>query len=122
MVKVGLGSKMNEYDYTNSFRTVKGHGTPYWAPECFNERVFMKSDVWALGISIIEMAEGKNPYHDDTPVQIKSRVLYSDPPSLSSGRSDECANFVKRCLVKDVDERASVDELLNVRVGSKSYD
>ena len=121
-MKVGLGSKMNEYDYYYSFHSLKGDGTPYWAPECYTEGICMKSDVWALGISIIEMAEGKNPYHDDTPIQNKKRVLHYDPPSLSSGRSDECVDFVKRCLVKNVEERASVDELLNVRVPSESYD
>ena len=141
MVKVGLGSKMNEYDYTNSFRTVKGHGTPYWAPECFNERVCMKSDVWALGISIIEMAEGKNPYSDcKNEEDMQNRVCREASPVLtSSGWSDAFVDFVKRCLVKDVEERvsseteqasesaalkarASVNELLNVRVGSKSDD
>ena len=40
-------------------------GSPvYVAPEVFDGKPDVKSDVWSLGISLIEMAEGKNPYGD----------------------------------------------------------
>ena len=140
-MKVGLGSRMNEYDHDDSFRTVKGHSTPYWAPECYTEGICMKSDVWALGISIIEMVEGKNPYSDcKNEEDIQNMVCNGASPVLTSlGWSDAFVDFVRRCLVKDVEERvpfeteqasesstskvrASVDELLKVRVASRSDD
>lgn len=34
----------------------------YMAPEVFEGRRGKKSDVWSLGITLIEMAEGKNPF------------------------------------------------------------
>ena len=34
----------------------------YLAPEVFDDQACLKSDVWSLGISLIELAEGKNPY------------------------------------------------------------
>lgn len=34
----------------------------YMGPEVYNGNSVLKSDVWALGISVIEMAEGQNPY------------------------------------------------------------
>ena len=34
----------------------------YMAPEVFEGRRGEKSDVWSLGITLIEMAEGKNPF------------------------------------------------------------
>ena len=84
-------------------------------PEVYNEGACLKSDVWALGISIIEMAEKQNPFVDCTSVQVMNRVMNMPPPSLSgSGFSSDLVDFVKRCLVKDVSDRASVEELLKV--------
>ena len=44
------------------------------------------------------------------------RVCDDKPPSLSSsGWSSDLVDFVSGCLVKDVEKRASVDELMKVR-------
>ena len=86
-------------------------------PEVYEEEACLKSDVWALGISIIEMAEGRNPFAGMTSAKILNLVLNKSPPSLSSsGWSSDLVDFVSACLVKDVNERASVDELLEVSV------
>ena len=95
----------------------------YLAPEGYHGGLELKSDVWALGISIIEMAEGKNPFDDDSSAQVMKKVCDGEPPSLSSsGWSDDLIDFVKRCLVKDVNERSSVEELLKVRASHVSKD
>ncbi len=76
----------------------------------------MKSDVWSLGISVIEMAEGKNPFGEFTSFQVMNKVCYEESPSLtSSGWSGDLVDFVRKCLVKDVNRRSSVDDLLKVR-------
>ena len=77
----------------------------------------LKSDVWSLGISIIEMAENKNPYADCFSYQVMKKVCFEEPPSLTSpGWSSDMVDFVKKCLVKNVNERASVDELKKVSI------
>ena len=82
--------------------------------ECENDAV-LKSDVWSLGMSIIEMGEGKNPYARMTSEEFKDEVLNKPSPSLTSpGWSSDLVDFVGKCLEKDVNERASVDELLKV--------
>ena len=89
----------------------------YQAPEVFKDGAELKSDVWSLGMSMIEMAESKNPFADFTPLQVMKKVCFGDPPCLtSSGWSGIMVDFVKRCLVKNVNERVSVDELLKVSV------
>ena len=89
----------------------------YMAPEVFTRKANRKCDVWSLGISAIEMAEGRNPFAGMTSAKIMNLVLNKSPPSLSSsGWSSDLVDFVKKCLVKDVNERASVDELLEVSV------
>ena len=90
----------------------------YMAPEVFEDERELKSDVWSLGISLIEMAEGKNPFADyNSEEEMKNRVWNSIPPRLPEERwSFQFVDFVKKCLLQDVDERASVSELLNVRM------
>ena len=34
----------------------------YMAPEVYDGKTEWKSDVWSLGISLVELADGKNPY------------------------------------------------------------
>ena len=86
-------------------------------PEVYEEEACLKSDVWSLGISVIEMAEGRNPFAGMTSAKIMNLVLNKSPPSLSSsGWSSDLVDFVKKCLVKDVSERSSVDDLLKVSV------
>lgn len=39
------------------------YGTPkYEAPEVFKKEEDLKRDVWSLGVSLFELAEGWNPY------------------------------------------------------------
>ena len=85
----------------------------YMAPEVYEEEACLKSDVWALGMSVIEMAESKNPFAGMTSAKIVNQVLNKPSPTLSSsGWSSDLVDFVKKCLVKDVKKRASVDKLL----------
>ena len=92
------------------------------APEVYGEGAELKSDVWALGISIIEMAEGKNPFAGMTSEKIMSQVLNEPSPMLSASKwSSDLVDFVSRCLVKDAKKRASVVELLEA-VLDEGYD
>ena len=87
----------------------------YMAPEWYGEGTHLKSDVWSLGISVIEMAEGKHPFAGMTSMRIMKQVVDMPSPSLSSsGWSSDLVDFVNACLVKDVNERSSVEELLKV--------
>ena len=93
----------------------------YMAPEVFGGKPCLKSDVGALGISIIERAEGKHPFDGYTTDRVRSAVLNGNPPSLTSSQwSSDLVCFVRKCLVKDVNKRASVDDLLKVHLDSKS--
>ena len=100
----------------------------YMAPEVYDRKTEWKSDVWSLGISLLELADGKNPYAEcsqnvgvvkENDTQIMKIVCFGEPPSLtSSGWSSEFVDFVGKCLVKDVNKRWDVRALL--RVGDMS--
>ena len=73
-----------------------------------------KADVWSLGVTAIEMIEGRAPL-EGAGVNCALFFIPSAPPPCldATGRfSDGVHAFLARCLVKDPNERASVDELL----------
>ena len=85
----------------------------YMAPEVYEGHGCLKSAVWSLGISTIEMAEARNPFAGRSEEDMRS----GQPPCLSSSEwSSDLIDFVKKCLVKDVNERPAVEELLLVSV------
>ena len=110
----GLAEQLNH----SSSRRSNICGTPlYMAPEVFDGQTVMKSDVWSLGISLIELAEGKNPYNDGygSPATVMKRICMDAPPTLSSyGWSAGFVDFVNKCLKREMSERWSVNELMEV--------
>ena len=87
----------------------------YMAPEVLDEQTELKSDVWSLGISLIELVEGENPIGGNSMMQVVRNVCFNDPPSLDTEKwSAAFVDFVNKCLVKDVKERWSVSELMEV--------
>lgn len=115
MIKVGDFGLAVQLEHSCSRRNTTCGTSWYMAPEVYEEEACLKSDVWALGISIIEMAEGRNPYAGMTSARIVNQILNKPPPTLvSSGWSSDLIDFVTQCLMKDVKQRASADDLLKV--------
>ncbi|KAG8745206.1 hypothetical protein FRC10_008518 [Ceratobasidium sp. 414] len=76
----------------------------------------VSSDVWSLGLSIIELALGKYPYPPETYSNVFAQltaIVHGPPPELPDGKhSIEAAEFVASCLVKEPTKRATYAELL----------
>lgn len=91
-------------------------GTPFWmAPEVIQEIGYdCLADIWSLGITALEMAEGKPPYGDIHPMRAIFMIPTKPPPSFRDPDrwSPEFIDFVQKCLVKNPEQRATASELL----------
>ncbi|KAM9708340.1 TRAF2 and NCK interacting kinase a isoform 10-T10 [Menidia menidia] len=95
-------------------------GTPYWmAPEVIAcdenpEATYdFKSDLWSLGITAIEMAEGAPPLCDMHPMRALFLIPRNPAPRLKSKKwSKKFQSFIESCLVKSHSQRPSTEQLL----------
>uniref|UniRef100_A0A8P4G709 non-specific serine/threonine protein kinase n=1 Tax=Dicentrarchus labrax TaxID=13489 RepID=A0A8P4G709_DICLA len=95
-------------------------GTPYWmAPEVIacdeNPKATYdyRSDLWSLGITALEMAEGAPPLCDMHPMRALFLIPRNAPPKLKSKKwSKRFLSFVDSCLVKNHLQRPATDALL----------
>ncbi|KAI8803192.1 putative serine/threonine-protein kinase [Cladochytrium replicatum] len=92
-------------------------GTPFWmAPEVIQEVGYgVNADIWSLGITCIEMADGRPPYHNIHPMRAIFMIPTKPPPKLEneSRFSAMFIKFIARCLTKNPSQRPSALELLN---------
>ncbi|XP_033207351.1 neither inactivation nor afterpotential protein C isoform X2 [Belonocnema kinseyi] len=96
-------------------------GSPSWmAPEIIASSRDSRSgydsrvDVWAIGITAIEMADGKAPFQDMHPTRALFQIVRNPPPSLyrPSTWSQHFNDFISECLEKNPDNRPFIQEII----------
>lgn len=84
-------------------------GTPYWmAPEVIKESHYDgRADVWSLGITAIEMAEGAPPHAKLHPMRAIFAIPTKPAPTLADpdAWSPEMLDFIRCCCMKDPSQR-----------------
>lgn len=101
-------------------------GTPYWmAPEVIacdpansasDAKYDNRSDLWSLGITAIEMAEGHPPLCELHPMRALFLIPRNPPPKLNAKKGKWTPNFVdfvEKTLIKNYQQRPNTDQLLH---------
>uniref|UniRef100_A0AAQ6A925 Myosin IIIB n=1 Tax=Amphiprion ocellaris TaxID=80972 RepID=A0AAQ6A925_AMPOC len=96
-------------------------GTPFWmAPEViaceqqYDYSYDARCDVWSLGITAIELADGDPPLAEMHPVKALFKIPRNPSPTLRNPEQwcRSFSYFISQCLIKDFEARPSVTHLL----------
>jgi serine/threonine protein kinase/tetratricopeptide (TPR) repeat protein len=75
---------------------------PYMAPEQLGgDAADRRSDVWALGVMLFEMATGARPFQGRTGFELSSAILSQPPMSLPENVPAALSAVIGRCLEKE---------------------
>ncbi|XP_054006011.1 neither inactivation nor afterpotential protein C isoform X2 [Hylaeus anthracinus] len=95
-------------------------GSPCWmSPEVAmskddNDKGYgSRADVWAIGITAIELADGKPPFQDMHPTRALFQIVRNPPPNLyrPSNWTQNFNDFIAECLEKNPENRPFMAEI-----------
>lgn len=109
----GISKRIRNTMRKQSTRALKAGAPAYMGPERFsdNPEPILASDVWSLGASIYELAEGELPFCGMGGIMMSKGA---EIPSLSSGWSKNLNDIMRWCLEKDTWNRAKAYQIQEI--------
>lgn len=109
----GISKRIRNTISKQSTRALKAGAPAYMGPERFsdNPEPVLASDVWSLGVSIYELAEGELPFSGMGGMMMNKGV---EIPMLSSGWSENLNDIMRWCLEKETWDRARADQVAEI--------
>lgn len=90
-------------------------GSPYYmSPEIFACKPYdSKSDIWAMGVCVYEMATLERPFDATLMQQLVFKIVHGQlPPMPKDKYSSQLINIMERMMCRETDKRPSATELL----------
>ncbi|KIL65983.1 hypothetical protein M378DRAFT_76207 [Amanita muscaria Koide BX008] len=90
----------------------------YMAPERISGNEYsIRSDVWSMGISLLELAQNRFPFPNELPpIELMMHITQGDPPMLEDEGgvvwSDDMKDFIKLSLIHDQSVRPIPKDML----------
>ncbi|XP_067683642.1 serine/threonine-protein kinase Nek4-like [Haliotis asinina] len=113
IIKVGDLGIARVLDSSNDMATTL-IGTPYYmSPELFSNKPYNhKSDVWALGCCVYEMATLKHAFNAKDMNSLVYKILRGKMPAMPKQYCTELTSLIKLMLHQDPEKRPSVNRIL----------
>ena len=101
-------------DFGTSRLLEKSHATtvigspPYMAPEQFQGRAVLASDIYSVGVMMYQMLTGTLPYFSPNPAQIEKMVAQGrcTPPRIRNGLIPrEISDIIMKAIAPEIPER-----------------
>lgn len=110
--------KKNKNNKRSSMELLNGAiGTlQYISPEALTGKYSFETDVWSIGVVLYLLLCGYPPYAADSEKLIRNRILKNDlkfEPEYWQMVSYGAKDLVKKILVKDINKRYSIDDILS---------
>ncbi|CAG9311548.1 unnamed protein product [Blepharisma stoltei] len=123
LVKISDFGVSGIMSHTNATKRTFVGTVTYMSPERFTDEGYhVDTDIWSLGLSLLECATGRYPYPEpdengNIPVltfwELMNYISARKAPEPPPGSSEEFRDFIRICLGKEKDSRSTVGELLS---------
>lgn len=91
---------------THTSQTVNIAGTPsYMAPEAFDGKRNVQTDIWSVGVVLYQLLSGYLPFPQQDITSLLGAILRLEPSPLPDSISQTLKTIVARALAKDPDQR-----------------
>lgn len=115
-MKIGCFGMLCAVDSVVSQHVMHRETTLFSAPEWDQGTTCLKSDVWSLGLTIVRLALLRSTACDREFAIFMDRLRKEKELPFPPEWSDDLVDFVKKCLVRDMEKRASVEKLMEVHI------
>jgi len=74
----------------------------YMAPECFDGKRNVQTDIWSVGVILYQMIMGKRPFAQKEQTALVAAIIMREPEHLPDFISLELQNIVSKALAKNL--------------------